>query len=63
MMKFLNQKVQDTTWGQYIMAIIVVYAAFFGWLYKDAIVEKLEETKEKFPRKKYVNIEEENFDE
>lgn len=61
MMKFWNQRIQDTTWGQYIMLFVVVYGAMIGWLYKDTIVEKLEETKEKIPHRKYTKVEDDDF--
>ena len=63
MKKFWNQKIQDTTWGQYITVFVVAYAAMIGWLYKDVMLEKLEGAKEKIPSRKYIKYEEEDFDE
>lgn len=63
MMKFLNQKITDTTWGQYIMMFVVAYAAMIGWFCKDQLVEKVVEAKTKIPHRKYIKFEEEDFDE
>ena len=64
MKKFLDQRIQDTTWGQYLKVTIAVYALFLGWVYKDVLLEKAGEAKEKIPSRKYIKkIEEEDFDE
>lgn len=64
MKKFWNSKISDLTWGQYITMFAVIYAAMFGWYYKDTLLEKVDDMKEKIPHRKYAKrIEEENFDE